>query len=198
MMLAGRSAKDRNQIGEYIEGIPPDEKPLINLWRNPESNEYPTRRILATLRFEGGDDLSPYWGVLRTAAMLRDYALSRMTVDEISVRWGFKADIEGRLLPTVSWLLNALANICAGDRCYRLDFLRMRIFALIQNLSVGGGLGKILGIKGVGIRTVEKLKATGIRSLDDLEQSTTSILESTGISRRQLTEIKKTMARIRR
>jgi hypothetical protein len=69
---------------------------------------------------------------------------------------------------------------------------------LIQNLSVGGGLGKILGIKGVGIRTVEKLKATGIRSLDDLEQSTTSILESTGISRRQLTEIKKTMARIRR
>ena len=36
------------EVQQYIETLPIDQKPLVNLWRSERSAEYPTRRLLAT------------------------------------------------------------------------------------------------------------------------------------------------------
>jgi hypothetical protein len=46
--IPGRlSQNDRGRITEYIEQLPQEDKPLVNLWRSGTSNEYPTRRLLS-------------------------------------------------------------------------------------------------------------------------------------------------------
>ena len=197
-MLSGKTSRERDEVNAYIELLSPEDKPLLNLWRDPDSKDYPTRRILSTLRFESAEDTTQYWGMLRTACMLRDYALSRMTLEQICSRWNFNDDLEGRILPMVSWLLNALANICHGDRCYRLDFLRARIFHLIQNLAVGGGLGRLLNVEGIGLRSIDKLRFSGIRSFDDLLVAPMPVLEKTGLSKKQVSELRRVISRASR
>ena len=127
--------------------------------------------------------------------MLRDYALSRMTLDQICTRWNFHDDLEGRLLPMASWLLNAIANVCHGDRCYRLDFIRPRIFQLNQNLAVGGGLGRLLLVKGIGVRSVEKIRASGIRCIEDLLVAPSTIFYGAGLTRKQVADLGRLVAR---
>jgi replicative superfamily II helicase len=194
-MLSGRTPRERDEVNEYIEQLQPEDKPLVNRWRDPESHDYPTRRMLSTLRFESSEDSNPYWGMLRTACMLREYALSRMTLEQICTRWNFHDDLEGRLLPMASWLLNAIANICHGDRCYRLDFLRPRIFQLIQNLAVGGGLGRLFSVKGIGVRSIDKIRASGIRSFEDLLVAPSTVFHGVGLTRRQVADLGRLVAR---
>ena len=115
------------------------------------------------------------------AAALHDYSRSRLSVTEVSHKWGLNVDLEGRLLPLVSWLLNAMTQICTGSKCYRLDFLLPTMRDLLRDLAVGGGMGRLLDLPGVGLATVEKIKAAGFGTLDELSRLSAEDLTKVGI-----------------
>jgi helicase len=186
---------DRDRIGAYIEGLDPDDKPLLHLWRDAESQTYPTRRLLSTLRLADRAGSETYWKLMSMAAALHDYSRSRLSVTDVSSKWGLNVDLEGRLLPLVSWLLNALTQICTGSKCYRLDFLLPTMRELLRDLAVGGGMGRLLDMPGVGLATVEKIKRAGVGTLGDLGGLSARDLVQLGIRRSSAVAIAGLLAR---
>jgi hypothetical protein len=49
------SKQDVADVQEFLETLPPDQKPIVNFWRDETSSEFPTRRLLTSLKvpFEG-------------------------------------------------------------------------------------------------------------------------------------------------
>jgi hypothetical protein len=187
-----------HKLEEYLELLPPDEKPLVNIWRDPASANFPTRRLLSTLRFPRQTDPGMLWRLLRTAVMLHEHATGRH-LDELTSNYGgYEGDIEGRLKPTVIWLLSALAQICTGSKCYKLDFLSVRAHVLMRDLIVGGSLGRLLDIQGIGLKSIEKLVAAGIRGFHELANLQPGALVSMGLRREQAAAISRTVNRATR
>ena len=104
--------------------------------------------------------------------------------------YGLKiGDIEGGLKFTSMWLMNCLAQICSPDRCYNLNFIAMRCFELTENLSFGATLGKLLSVKGIGRRTVQKLVDNDIKSLSGLSSASVDMLIEFGIAKSQAQKV---------
>jgi hypothetical protein len=200
-MLLPLSKDEQREITQYIEALPTEEKPVLNLWRDPNSELYPTSRLISTLRLSSEEvsrSLETFWRLFRTGSMLLEHARGRR-IEELRESYGcHDGDIEGRLKPTVCWLLNALAQICTGDRCYKLDFLAIRAFELMQALTVGGPLGKLMNVKGIGIKTIETLAASGVRSLSELAGKPTDFLERMALGKSQTEALKRFLVRHQR
>jgi replicative superfamily II helicase len=158
-LLPRLKAAQLRKLEEYLELLPPAEKPLVNLWRHPDSTNYPTRRLLATLRFS--TDIQPglLWRLLQTGAILREHANGRQLNDLISDYGGYEGDFEDRLKPAVIWLLNSLAQICTGSKCF--------------NKLIDAGVGRFEDLKslqpevllamGLGQRQVRAIRKIAIR-----------------------------------
>jgi replicative superfamily II helicase len=183
------------ELEEHLELLPPSEKPLVSLWRDSGSTDYPTRRLLATLRFTGETEARTLWRLLRTGAMLREHARGRELDDLMSIYGAYEGDIEGRLKPTVIWLLHSLAQICTGDRCYKLDFIALRAYTLMQDLAAGGSLGRLLAVDGIGVKSIEKLTSGGVRRFEDLATVQPEELLAMGLVKRQVSAIRRVVAR---
>jgi len=195
MWIRTSTGFNRDRVMSYLEGLPSDEKPLCNLWRDADSDTYPTRRLLATLRLDCSPDAFSFEKIFATAALIHEYSEGKKPLQQLIDEWSFKGDFEGRLISTTMWLLNALASICNGDRCYRLDFLRPKLFELTQELAVGGGLGGLLAVKGIGLRTVERIRGLGVRQLDDLRKLGVESLAGIGINKTQTSALKQLLVR---
>jgi hypothetical protein len=122
--------------------------------------------------------------------MLREHAHGRQLDDLIASYGGYEGDFEGRLKPTVIWLLNSLAQICTGTKCYKLDFLAIRLYELMQDLAVGGSLGKLLAVDGIGVKSIDKLVSAGIRRLEDLTAVQPEALLAMGLAQKQVNAIR--------
>jgi helicase len=200
-MLLPIQNDQRQDIDQYIEQLLPEDKPVLNLWRDPNSEFYPTRRLISTLRLSNdkasGDQII-FWRLLRTGSMLLEHARGRKIADLAQTYRCRDGDIEGRLKPAVCWLLNALAQICSSDRCYKLDFLAIRAYELMQAITVGGPLGKLMYVKGIGIKTIETLSASGIQDLSELSAKPTAFLEAMGLGKSQMEALRRFLVRRRR
>jgi replicative superfamily II helicase len=188
-LLPARTTKDVNAVIEFVERLAPEDKPLLNLWRDPQSTGHPTRRLLSSLRFpaaSGAEDeqKTQYYRLLRTGMMLYEHAHGIPT-EQLAVNYGiYPGEFENQQKGQITWLLNGLAQICSSNKCYKLDFLAMRIFELIENLTLGAELGKLMGLEGFGRRSAEKLLAAGIQNLSDQRLGSQETLQSLGLSSR--------------
>jgi len=192
---SGSLKADRVVVDEYIEALEPDDKPLLYLWRDAGSSMRPTRRLMATLRLSDTASGDVFWKLMYLSCALHDYSRSRLSVHDVADKWRLRIDLEGRLVPLVSWLLNALIHICTGTKCYRLDFMIPSMRELLRDLSVGGGLGKLLDLPGVGLRTVEIVREAGIGAYDDLSRVSADDLVALGIRRSSAIAIKRLVVR---
>jgi hypothetical protein len=130
--------------------------------------------------------------------MLLEHARGR-DIESLVESYGCRdGDIEGRLKPAVCWLLNALAQICSGDKCYKLDYLSVRAYELMQRVTVGGPLGRLMDVKGIGIQTIETMAASGIRDISELAGKPTAFWETIGLGSVQIESLKRFLARYRR
>ncbi|HVI16433.1 MAG TPA: hypothetical protein VM822_26630 [Pseudolabrys sp.] len=193
-LLPKLKADQITELGQYLELLPPAEKPLMNLWRDPDSAEYPTRRLLSTLRFRDNAE-GILWNLLQTGVMLREHSNGRQVHDLISKYGGYEGDFEGRLKPTVIWLSNSLAQICTGAKCYNLDFIAIKAYDLMRNLSVGGNLGKLLAIDGLGMKSINKLTGAGVRRFEDLMTIGPEALLAMGLRKQQVDLIRRATIR---
>ena len=130
--------------------------------------------------------------------MLLEHARGRQLDELISRYGGYEGDFEGRLKPAVIWLLHSIAQICTGDKCYKLDFLAVRAYALMQDLIVGGSLGKLLTVDGIGVKSIQRLVAGGVRGFDDLVAMQQETLFEMGFRRQQVDAIRRAALRYRR
>ncbi len=194
-LLPKLKAEQLRKLEEYLELLPPNEKPILNLWRHSDSANYPTRRLLTTLRFPGDPESGVLWRLLRTGAMLCDHAHGRQLDDLITSYGGYEGDFEGRIKPAVIWLLNSLAQICTGTKCYKLDFIAIRAYELMQDLVVGGSLGKLLAVDGIGIKSIDKLLSAGIRRFEDLTAIRPEALLAMGLGQQQVNAIRRVTIR---
>lgn len=187
------SAKRRGEIEAQIEALDPDKKPIVNLWRSSDSESYPTRRLLSSLRFPKEiiekNDESLFYRIMLPAMLLYRHAQGD-GLETLASEYGLRiGDIEGGLKFTSTWLLNCLAQICSPDRCYNLNFIAMRCFELTEDLSFGATLGKLLSVKGIGRRTVQKLVDNDIKSLSGLSSASVDILIEFGIAKSQAQKV---------
>ena len=201
-MLLPKLKKDLQQaVEQYIEELPSGDKPVLYLWRDLDSELYPTRRLMATLRLANdkvaGDQVI-FWRLLGTASMLLEHAQGRRIEDLVDAYGCREGDLEGRLKPAVCWLLNALAQICTGERCYKLDFLATRARQLMQTLTIGGPLGKLMSVRGIGIKTIEMLPAFGVQDLSELSGKSAGFLETLGLGKSQTRALERFLVRRRR
>lgn len=180
--LAKSFKPDSEKLVDYLETLPPDEKPLLYQWRDEDSEQYPTRRLLSTLGLPAGEHAGAFVRLMSAAAALHEYAFSRAQPEEIAIAWGLRVDIEGRLSPLATWSLSALANICTGSRCYKLDFLLPRIRCLIEDIAIGGGMGPLVALPNVGVKTIERLRSAGYSSIENLGQVSTQQLRAIGLT----------------
>ena len=149
--LKSPSKKDIADVQEFIETLPPDEKPIVNLWRDETSSEYPTRRLLTSLKvsFEGdkkGYAEKIFYRLMRTSVLLYQHArgipLARLATKFKSSQ----GELENNLKFSVLWILNCLSQICNDKRCYKFDFLMMKALKLIECVAVGSELGELLTV----------------------------------------------------
>jgi hypothetical protein len=160
------------------------------LWQDETSKDYPTRRLLTSLKvpFEENKNGNPekvFYRIMQTAILLYQHARG---VPLASLAVKFKTplgELENNLKFSILWLLSCLFQICNSKRCYKLDFLMMKSLKLIECTSVGSELGVLLTIKGVGKNTVYNLIKNGLNSMDDLASVTLSDLVGRGIRERQ-------------
>lgn len=201
MLLPRLKSDQHHDLEQFIEQLPPEDKPVLNLWRDPNSVLYPTRRLISTLRLsndKGCADQVTFWRLLRTGSMLLGHARGR-GIGDLAEGYGCReGDFEGRLKPAVCWLLNALAQICTGDRCYKLDSLAVRAYDLMQALTAGGPLGKLMNVKGIGIKTIETLSANGIQDLSDLTGKSSGFFKTLGLAKSQSEALERFLIRRRR
>ena len=183
-------------LQEYMESLPTDDKPIVNLWRDETSEEYPTHRLLTTFRIpfdkgKNGQAEKIFYRILRTSVLLFQHTkgapLARLAIKFNASMGG----LENNLKFSVLWILNCLSQICNGKRCYKFDFLMMRALKLIECIAVGSELGQLLTIKGVGRRTVDKLIDGGCSSINDMQDFAFEDLENMGIGSRQAVSILK-------
>ena len=177
-------------IQELLESLHPDEKPIVNLWRDETSSDYPTRRLLTSLRVpfkesKKGNAEKTFYRIMRTGILLYHHARG-VPLASLAIKFKMsQGEIENNLLFSVLWVLSCLSQICNGNRCYKFDFLMMKALKLIQCLSIGTELGELLLIKGVGKITIQKLKDFGLNSISELSEWSLSKLLDTGIGARQ-------------
>lgn len=199
--IPGRLSKnDRGRIIEYIEQLPQEDKPLVNVWRSGTSNEYPTRRLLASLRYmkrdwdaENCEDA--FYRTLHLVVMLHRHALGTKA-ESLSAEYGWhEGEFETGLKATTIWVLSAIAQICNGDRCYKLDFLKLKCFALVEQVKYGSTLGKLMSVDGVGRRTIEKLLLAGIDDLSQLSAIASQKLLDLELTKKQVDSIRSFVGR---
>jgi helicase len=184
---------------EYVEGLSAEQKPLLNRWRSEDSRDFPTRRLLSTLKVPHeidtpGSSETAFYRIMRTATVLhrhangeglaalaRDYSRGNRMVSE--------GDLESGLKFSATWVLNCLAQICDPKKCYNLNALKMKLIDLLEDLSLGSQLGKLLLIKGVGRRTVEHLISNGIETMEGLSGFSQDKLTHMGIQTKQAASI---------
>lgn len=201
--LSKSTKRQSDQDQEYLEALPVEAKPLVNLWRSEDSQEYPTHRLIATLRIpcgrsDRGKAESLFYRVMGTAILLDKHAKGQ-TLDDLAQEYDvYSGDLENGLKYTVSWVLSCLAEICDPEKCYKLESLALRIRELIEDLRFGANLGKLLALKGVGRGTVEKLLASGILSMDVLKTQTAEELTALGLAGPQVVAISLFVARLNR
>lgn len=192
--LVPKSAKQMLRgVQAYIEALDSEEKPLVNLWRSADSGEYPTRRLLSSLRFPicstPSDAEALFNRLMATAILLHRHACGE-TLERLAQDAGVHSgSLEGGLKYTVTWVLGCLAQISTRDRCYKLDFLALRIYELLEDLTLGSTLGKLLTIRGVGGSTVDRLLREGYRDLQSLKRISPSQLTEIGIGAKQASDI---------
>lgn len=177
-----------------LESLPVEDKPVINLWRSPASAAFPTRRLLATLRipFAGEDHVSvekTFYQIIRTAQMLHRHCQGKQ-IGELAAMYGIHSGtLESGLKPTITWVLSCLAQICDSDKAYKLDFLSLRIYELLEDLNLGATLGKLLQLDGIGRKTAEKLVSAGITNLEILGRATQEHLLDLGLNKPQADKV---------
>jgi helicase len=177
-----------------VESLPIADKPLVNLWRNPSSSEFPTRRLLTSLQIDLDTDDSvaaakTFYRLLRTSLMLYQHSRGKR-VEELALNFDIHSgSFESGLKPTITWVLSCLAQVCDSDKAYKLDFLSLRIFDLLENLSLGATLGKLLRLDGIGRRSVEKLISSGITDLEAVSRMNQNQFEELGLTKSQASAI---------
>ncbi len=201
-LLRSSSSKARSLIDEYIEALPVEEKPLLYLWRSATSPSYPTRRLISSLGFvvDGTDKQNEaiFYKLMATAVLLNRHAKGE-ELGTLSKEFGIhEGAIENGLKYTVTWVLSCLAQICSSDKCYKLDFISMRAYELLEDLSLGAPLGKLMSIKGVGRRSVMKLANNGYLNLSDISQLSEHKMQGLGLKTKQAKRIEKYLKRLRR
>ena len=167
------SKVERGHVAQYIEQLPPGNKPLVNLWRSATSDEYPTRRLLSSLRYlntnwHTEEQEGAFYRILHLAVMLHRHALGAKSAPLCEEQGWHEGEFEANLKVTTIWVLSSISQICDGNRCYKLDFLKFRCFELIGQLKYGSTLGKLLSVNGIGARTLEKLLGAGLEDLSQL------------------------------
>jgi helicase len=193
-------AKEVSEVIEHIERLQPEEKPLLNRWRHPASEENPTRRLLSSLRLSaqgtGESDVSKvFYRYLRTALMLSEHATG-LTINELHEKYGVHpGEFESGLKSTIVWVLHSLAQICTGRRCYKLDFLALRMYELIGELSLGATLGKLVAMPGFGRRSAERLLDYGIQDLHDPRLNSMEFLLGAGLKKGQAELVRRAVGR---
>lgn len=186
-------------IRGYLEGLPMEGKPMLNRWRSAESDEFPTRRLLSTLKVSCElDDPKQaeltFYRIMKTAVLLHRHANGER-LDALANEYStgrsqiYEGDLESGLKFTVTWVLSCLSQICDPKKCYQLKPLKFRILDLLEDLSFGSNLGKLLQVKGVGRRTIEHLILQGVDQLDALKGLDEPALIRMGIQRKQATAI---------
>ncbi|MFZ1538725.1 MAG: DEAD/DEAH box helicase [Chromatiaceae bacterium] len=198
-LLRKPTKKDKIKAEEYVENLPTDEKPLINLWRSPTSADYPTRRLLSSLRFPVPTDEqsveASFYRLLGTAILLHRHARGA-TLHVLVAEYGSHAgSLESGVKYTATWVLSCLAEICRSDRCYKLDFLAMRIYELLEDLSLGSTLGKLATIKGVGRTTVRRLMEAGYSDMNTLAKIDESAMTGLGVTPKRAASIARFLRR---
>lgn len=190
-------------VAGYLETLDPEEKPLVNLWRSEESTLYPTRRLLSSLQIHYEAE-SPenrellFQQIMRTAIFLHRHSQG-VQLDTLCLEYGvYTGTIESGLKYTVTWVLHCLAQICSPEKCYKLDFLAMRIHELLEDLSLGATLGKLLSIEGVGRRSVQKLIDAGYTTLETLNRRSGDDLLEVGLTMKQAAGVLRYVARMSR
>lgn len=184
------SKKAISDIQEFIETLPPDEKPIVNLWYDENSEEYPTHRLLTSLRMpydtqKKGHSEKVFYKVMQSAVLLYQHARGVHLADLATKFKASLGELENNLKFNVLWLMNCFSQICNPKRCYKLDYLMMRAFNLIECLTVGSKLGELMRIKGVGRRSVEKLIENDFHSTEDIENLSIQNLIELGIGKKQ-------------
>lgn len=186
MLLRKPSKKDRIKIEEYLEGLDVEEKPLVNIWRSTDSQDFPTRRLLSSLRFSGdlkdSDAESLFYRLMGTSILLHRYARGEK-LETLTREYGIHAGmLENNLKFTVTWVLSCLAQICSPSKCYKLEYLSMQIYELLENVGLGSNLGKLLTIKGIGKKTIYKLLDAGWDDFELLKKLNNEKIINAGIS----------------
>ncbi|MEI6177443.1 MAG: DEAD/DEAH box helicase [Verrucomicrobiota bacterium] len=182
----GSSKHASANAAEYIETLPPDEKPLVNLWRMGNSGDFPTRRLLATLSIphaaEQPDECEKaYWALMSGAVLLHSNAKGSHTEDIVKA-WKIESgDFEGAWRPLAIWMVRTLSSICDPKRAYRMRGIRMKCLELAGNLAIGCPLGSLLRIDGLGLSTVLKLKEAGFMDLNQLRDAGPGLLQKVGV-----------------
>jgi len=197
--LRSPEAADIQEVYDYLEGLPLEEKPMLNRWRSEESKDFPTRRLLSTLKVpckaDGpGEAEAAFYRIMRTAMLLHRHANGER-LDHLAENYSrgrsqvFEGNLESGLKFTVTWVLSCLSQICDPRKCYQLEQLKFRILDLLEDLSFGSNLGKLLQVKGVGRRTIENLISQGVDQLDALKKLDEPALARMGIQRKQAAAI---------
>jgi helicase len=189
-LLKPPGKKTISDVQEYIETLPFDEKPVINLWNSEESTEYPTRRLLTTLRFpldvqKKGNVEKTFYRILQSAVLLNQHAKGVHLADLAKKFKKPLGELENNLKFNVLWMLNCLSQICNSKRCYKMDFLMMRSIKLIECISVGSELGTLLTQKGVGRRTIDIFLENGLNSLEAVKEMHEDSLRKIGVGKKQ-------------
>ncbi|MCP4457323.1 MAG: hypothetical protein GY816_04760, partial [Cytophagales bacterium] len=199
-LLKSPSKIEKEKIAQYIEQLDIEDKPLINLWRASNSKEYPTRRLLSSLRFcidSSRDDLTEatFNKLMGTAILLHRHAKGEKIETLASEYSLYEGTLENGLKFTVLWILSCLAQICSSDKCYKLDFLAMRIYELLEDLTLGSTLGKLLTVKGIGRKSVQKLIDAGFEDIGSLTGIPDEIFLKTGLVASQAKSVKRFVSR---
>jgi helicase len=169
--LAKPSKKAIESTQQFVESLDTDDKPFIYRWRDSEDKEFPTRRLLSTLKIpvEEKTQQQVFYQMLRTAELLfrhsKGVPLAKLA-DEYEVAVG---NLENRLKGTCTWVLSCISQICDPNKAYKLESAKMKAITLLQDLSLGSTLGELLQLKGVGRRTIETVVEAGYTSFDELK-----------------------------
>lgn len=180
-------------VQEFLETLPPDNKPIVNLWRDETSSDYPTHRLLTSLKVpykkQKGQAEKQFYRIMQTSLLLYQHARGVPLAHLAEKYKKSKGELENSLKFSVLWILSCISQICNGKQCYKFDFIMMRALKLIECVAVGSDLGELLTIKGIGRSSVNKLSEDGIKAVEDLVKHPIDDLVALGIKRKQATLI---------
>lgn len=193
------------EVQTYIEALPVDEKPLFNRWREESSKDYPTRRLLATLRVDAdvespGEARLVFDRIMATAILLHRHTVGE-SLGSLARRYSHskrqihEGDLESGLKYTVVWVLGCLAQICNPDKAYQMKRVQMRLLDLIEDVSLGSQMGKLMNIEGIGRRTVEKLIESGFNKVEDVSKLVPNQFVEMGVRKEQMEAMHKWLKR---